>query len=103
MSKSERDKLIDRLESSLIADDRDICGIGPFSTGQDDPFIRMCELHDKSFVLKENGEETLSRYEVDRRFLNAMLIRAGDSLKLRARAYLYYGFARAFGAPFWKW
>lgn len=87
----------------MVADDRDICGIGPLSTGEDDPFIRMCEIHDKSFVLKEQGQETLSRKEVDDRFLRAMLIRAGDNWRLRARAYLYYGIARAFGGPFWKW
>lgn len=87
----------------MTADPIDRCGIGVFSTDDNDPFARMCKVHDEAYILKEKGEETMSRKEVDKRFLNAMLIRAGKSRYLKARAYLYYGLARTLGHPFWLW
>lgn len=84
-------------------DNKSECGIGPLTTGLDDAFAVICDIHDQSFVLHEQGQETLTRKEVDARFLRAMLIRAGDSTSLKARAYLYYSIARVFGNPFWSW
>lgn len=85
----------------MSSDDIDRCGIGILSTDESDPFARMCVIHDQAFILKEQGQETMSRREVDKRFLRAMLIRAGDSTGLKLRAYLYYGIARLLGHPFW--
>lgn len=86
----------------MSADDIDRCGIFPFSNDSDE-YKSLCAWHDQMYLLKESGQQPLSRKEVDKRFLTAMLIYAGDSLALKARAYLYYGIARLAGGPFWKW
>lgn len=86
----------------MVADEKDRCGVGAFSTDAHDPFNSVCEWHDKMFVLKEEGRQGFTRKEVDRRFLKAMLIQARGKKGLVARAYLYYGLSRLFGGPFWN-
>ena len=87
----------------MSGDSVDRCGIYPFSTDAEDPFNPLCTWHDQMYVLKEQGKQTLSRKEVDKRFLTAMLILSGDSKLMRAKAFIYYGLARMIGGPFWKW
>lgn len=83
-------------------DERDICGIGPFSL-PNDSFNSICGWHDRMYRLKEEGTQTFSRLEVDQRMLRAMLIFAGDSTLRKVKAYTFYGLARLFGGPLWKW
>jgi len=69
---------------------------------KDHPFIDSCSIHDKQYDMRISGENNdLSSYSVDRAFLASMLSKAGDSLKLRAQAYLFYGLARTWGKFRW--
>lgn len=73
------------------------CGIGPFMTGTSDPLYSACLLHDQFYIKnKKHGGEAL-RKEQDKKFLIVMLALAGDSNKLKAKAYTYYYLARGFG------
>ncbi len=87
----------------MVADDKDRCGVGSFSTDSDDPFSAACEWHDLQYRRKEDKKSILSRKRVDEQFLKQMLEIAGDSWKLKAKAYFYYRVARLFGGPLWKW
>lgn len=87
----------------MSADPVDRCGIGIASTNNKDPFAYICVWHDDQYDLKERGMQPLSRKEVDQLFLIMMKSASGDSLKLKARAYLYYWLARVAGGPYWKW
>lgn len=85
----------------------DRCGVGFFRTSASDPMTVACTWHDKQYVLKDAGQQTLSRKEVDRRFLYSMveIAKVQPTLKGRTwnygKAYLYYGIVRAFGGFFW--
>ena len=87
----------------MVYDERDICGAGIASTGDDDPFVPACSWHDLQYRRKENKKTQLSRREVDNHFLKQMLEIANGSWRLKAKAYLYYSVARLFGGPLWKW
>jgi hypothetical protein len=87
----------------MVADEKDRCGLWELSTGDNDPFIDACVWHDERYVAKELGKDRIGRKRVDRQFLTQMLEIAGDSLVLKARAYSYFGIARLFGGPLWKW
>lgn len=77
------------------------CGVGIFSTSEDDPFNDLCQWHDMMYVLKEKGQMPWTRDEVDNRFYNAMMIKAGDDLALQFRARVYYLLARELGGLVW--
>ena len=88
----------------MSADSEHRCGIFPLVITHD-RFNSLCRWHDQQYILKESGEQSLSRKEVDKRFLTAMLIQAKtlDSWSYKIRAYAYYGLARIAGGAFWKW
>jgi hypothetical protein len=103
-------KKIIKRKSTVRGDN--VCGIGWFSTTEDDPFFRACERHDliyvaheqhdgerlRALMLPEDGPETRAR--VDRLFYNDMLRIAGADGINRLRAKFYYALVRAFG---WMW
>lgn len=88
----------------MSGDSEDRCGVFPLVLSHD-KFQSLCAWHDEQYILKEEGKQTLSRKEIDKRFLKAMLIQAEalDSWSYKLRAYAYYGIARAAGGIFWKW
>jgi DNA-binding FadR family transcriptional regulator len=55
------------------------------------------------YVMKEEKGNPLSREEVDKKFYNAMLAAAGDSLYYQIKAKVYYGIVRAVGWYFWRY
>lgn len=87
----------------MVADKKDRCGVGAFSTGDSDPFKFACDWHDRAYVTKEAKKSILSRKQVDEQFLKQMLLIAGERKGLRLRAYSYYYAARLFGGYLWKW
>lgn len=77
----------------------DECGWGPFQTGEDDPFLPFCHLHDFTYLEHDTKEDGRTRTEVDRQFLDRMLLMATnrDSDWLKIKAYIYWGIARGIG------
>lgn len=87
----------------MVSEDRAIgCGVSPFITGEGDPFFNACEWHDKAYTKDSWAEHQMTRDEVDRFFLNQMLLIAGEDTLLKARAYLYYDIVRFFGCRWWE-
>lgn len=76
------------------------CGIWPVIL-TDKEFLNCCAWHDIAYSQGSWHQQNLTRKEVDRRFLSYMLESAGSSMS-KARAYLYYGFARVLGVLFWE-
>jgi len=75
------------------------CGIGPFTTGPNDPMTPACAKHDQRYIEnKLYGGERLRKI-IDKKFLHDMLSIAKDkkSLKLRLQSIIYYVLARSFG------
>lgn len=87
----------------MSADDRDICGITPFSLPEGHKFTAACMAHDRLYKSREEGFPTLTRAQADKALLRSMLKIAKEekSLSLKAQAYAYYGLARVFGGIFW--
>ena len=89
---------------SPLPDDKEPgCGYGLFKTGEDDPLLRACDVHDARYGQHEVGKEfePYSQARADREFLNNSLRLAGGSKILKARAYIYYGLIRTFGWLVW--
>lgn len=84
------------------ADDYEGCGIRPFATGRKDPFFDACSWHDSAYTKLSFQQRELSRKITDLQFYHQMLVIAGDSWKLQARAWIFYRLARLFGARFWE-
>lgn len=82
-------------------DDKDECGL--WGIGACKRFKGPCSWHDRMYVLKEENGQPLSRKEVDKRFLRAMLIAANKNPYYVAKAYMYYGLTRALGGYLWKY
>ena len=75
------------------------CGIGPFTTGPNDPMISACEWHDKAYIAnKLHGGEKI-RSIIDREFYCKMknIASSKKSLSLRFQSVTYYVLARLFG------
>lgn len=73
------------------------CGIGPFTTGPNDPMIKACQWHDQFYIEnKLHGKESLRAYG-DSRFYDKMKSIAKNNLLLRIQAIIYYALARLFG------
>jgi hypothetical protein len=77
------------------------CGIYPLII-KDPEFEEACVWHDKAYSTNSFAEHNLSRLRTDQHFRDMMLYRAGASLVLQAKAWLYYSMARAFGAKWWE-
>lgn len=79
------------------------CGayVWPFLL-KDTRFYPACEWHDRATMDGSAQQEMFSRWVVDRTFLHHLLQIAGPSWWHRARAYLFYGIARALGGFFWE-
>ena len=88
-------------QRTKAADHVDRCGVWPLCTGLDDPFLPACIWHDQQYVLKEQGEQTRSRADVDREFYGRCLDIAGDNRALRLRAYTFWAIVRSIGWMFW--
>lgn len=78
------------------------CGVGEIVSTEDPDFQSACAWHDKAYSTSSWAENHLTREQVDRKFLEMMLLIAGWNPFKRARAYFYYWLARAFGAQFWE-
>jgi hypothetical protein len=85
----------------MPVDNIDECGI--FGIGRCKRFRTACKWHDDMYVMKEEKGNPLSREEVDKKFYNAMLAAAGDSLYYQLKAKVYYGIVRAVGWYFWRY
>jgi hypothetical protein len=83
-------------------DERDRCGVGIFSTGENDVFAPECAWHDKVYVLRKQGDVTYNRITVDKMFLDMMKEKAGRNILLKTKAYTYYILARIFGRNLWR-
>jgi hypothetical protein len=78
------------------------CGIGKFSTGENDPFFRACEWHDKAYTTDSWAQKNLSRRAADLHFYDQMKEAAKGSKWLLIKAAIYYRLARIFGGPYWE-
>jgi hypothetical protein len=78
------------------------CGISPLATGKKDPFYEACRFHDLAYLHNSWHQLHLRRKEVDKYFLNMMLLIADGNPLLIARAHIYYRLARIFGTRFWE-
>lgn len=87
----------------MPADEKDICGVTPFSLPEDHPFTPICRSHDQIFISRENGFPTGSRKRADKALLSGMLgiAKRENKLGLKVQAYCYYALARVFGGIFW--
>lgn len=77
------------------------CGDPPF-TVRDRRFIDACSWHDAAYSRGSWHQFNLSRYRVDRAFLEQMLQIADGQILPTAKAYLYYGIVRVFGGIWWE-
>jgi len=71
-----------------------ICGVDPFCTTEDDPFIKCCRAHDAAYDGLPYDESTKV---IDKIFLACCLDIAKTDKPLRARAKTYYYLARNYG------
>lgn len=87
-----------------------VCGVWPFSTGLDDPFIACCEWHDSMYIAKENNAlpaDWDNRTKVDNQFFVQLMIVCANEQdeekqrKLYERAALYVLIVSELGGLFW--
>lgn len=71
-----------------------LCGIDPFCTNEDDPFIECCIAHDLAY---DNLPYNESTKEIDKQLRDCCLKIAGKDKLLRIRARTYYFLARNYG------
>lgn len=77
------------------------CGIGKIWLVTDTVFYPACITHDEAYLADSDEQKTMTRYEVDRRFLDQMLSVA-DTRWRRIRAYGAYYIARLLGGFYWE-
>jgi hypothetical protein len=78
-----------------VSKDRNgLCGVNPFCTNEDDPFIECCRAHDLAYDDLPYNESTK---EIDVIFLECCLAVAKEDKPLRTRARIYYHLARNYG------
>ncbi len=77
------------------------CGIWPLLL-EKTRFYPACSWHDVAYTTDSWAQKNLTRKQVDDWFLKQNLLIAGDNKYHRARAYLFYGIARAVGALWWE-
>ena len=77
------------------------CGDPPF-TVTDKRFFEACSWHDAAYTRSSWHQLNLSRYQVDRAFLEQMLQIANGKTGSTIRAYTYYWAVRIFGALWWE-
>ncbi len=77
------------------------CGIKPLLI-KDPEFEEACIWHDKAYSTNSFAEHNLSRLRTDQHFRDMMLFRAGSSLVLQLKAWIYYHIARTVGARWWE-
>lgn len=65
-------------------------------------FKELCQMHDVQYELKHAGIQSLTRSEVDRQFYQQMLIKAGNSIRLKITAHIFYGLTKLFGGIIWN-
>lgn len=82
-------------------DPNTVCGYWFLNTGKNDYFIPACEFHDKAYTKGSWHQKHMTRKEVDDKFLEHMLLLAGNDLTKKAKAYLFYGIVRSVGGIFW--
>lgn len=73
------------------------CGISWLWQVTNDPLKPACDWHDTIYEHRLDGVTTPPLAVVDAEFLRMMLNLAGDSWRLRARAYFYWALARVWG------
>jgi len=78
----------------MSKDRNGLCGVNPFCTNEDDPFIECCRAHDLSYDTIPYNESTK---KIDKIFLECCLEVAKTDKLLRARARIYYHLARNYG------
>lgn len=71
-----------------------LCGVNPFCTTEDDPFIKCCRKHDLAY---DNLGPKDSTKEIDKQFLKCCLRVAKTDKPLQFRAKTYYRLARTYG------
>ena len=92
------------MEKSILPEDPNvICGYGPFSTSEKDPFNAACALHDEAYTTHMIDKNEVSQKAADLRLLIDMLevAKKKKSTVLKLKAYLYYGIVRSVGWLFW--
>lgn len=75
-----------------------LCGVDPFCTTEDDPFIKCCKAHDLAYDTLPYDQSTK---EVDKELRRCCLEIAGTDRLLRLRAHTYYFLARNYGRGRW--
>jgi len=86
--------------------DKDKCGAYIFATKSDSVFTPACRIHDLEYVKNETGEQNKTRLQIDKEFLQNLLVIANEHSGVRktylvTRAYMYYGLVRVFGGLVW--
>ena len=74
------------------ADTCEQCGIWPFTTGLDDPFLTVCKWHDSMYAQKEQGTlppDWDNRHHVDCNFFSSLAITCHTEKDYEKRAKLY--------------
>jgi len=71
-----------------------LCGVNPFCTTEDDPFIACCRAHDLAYDSLPFNQSTK---EVDKIFLACCLRVAKTDKLMQLRAKTYYRLARNYG------
>lgn len=78
------------------------CGYWILSTSKEDSFTPACEFHDRAYEDGSWHQKNLTRREVDKLFLDQMLLLAGNNTKKIIKAYAFYHIVRKFGWLFWE-
>lgn len=89
---------------SIFPEDNDVrCGYKWLSTSSHDKFLNACAIHDMRYGEHDlkGDADPFTRKAADKEFLQNMLQASGDSVNLKIRAYLYYGFVRGLGWLVW--
>jgi len=83
-------------QKEVLALADEVCGLGPFNTGINDPFRPACIWHDRAYIAMDFFRKRgWNRAKIDKYFLGLMLDIAEDSWRLRIRAYAFYALTRA--------
>jgi hypothetical protein len=91
------------VDGKIIWSDDDCCGDGWFQTSLRDPFLWACRWHDLSYQFHKASKQK-TRATIDSEFLVKMLniAKRKRSLRLKARAYVFYSLVRLFGWKAWN-
>lgn len=89
-------------------DGKDECGL-IITTGQDDPMLEACLIHDKEYTAHHDGTSTRTETEVDTEFVNNMINIAEEEpsfwikIGLTWETAIYGTIVGSVGWVAWKW